>query len=128
MPILIFNYFWYHLTRKYIRNKDKSLISEVEIFHFGKKMTSEEVIAELDKKGYEPASIYELLEYAEKDWNGKDLVVALGSVWRDLRGHRRVPDLDGGSGRRGAAVPAAARHPVTKARCGIDTLRAAWKG
>lgn len=64
---------------------------DFKLFHFDRVMTSKEAIAEMKKEGYEPANIYELLNW--KDWNGKDFVVALGSGWRDPHGRRRVPYL-----------------------------------
>ena len=64
-----------------------------KIFKFDKNMISEEAIAEMDKEGYRPATIYELLEW---DWDGKDWIFALGSVWQDRSGDRRVPYLSRG--------------------------------
>lgn len=65
-----------------------------EIIHFDRNMTSDEAIAELDKKGLIPANLYELLEYAKDGWDGKDWIVALGSFWVLPDGHRYVPYLD----------------------------------
>ena len=64
---------------------------EYKIFHFNKLIESEKVIAEMKKEGYEPATLRDLLNW--KDWNEKDFVVALGSVWQDRDGYRIVPYL-----------------------------------
>ena len=70
----------------------------VEILHFDSLITeTEEVITQIEEKGYRPATIYELLIWAKDNWNGKDIIVALGSVWRGLRGGRSVPYLWSGS-------------------------------
>ena len=73
---------------------------KVKIFHFDRFISSEDVIKKMEKEEYQPANIYELLEYAEKDWNGKDTVVALDFVWCGLGG-RGVASLWGDSGGRG---------------------------
>ena len=52
----------------------------------------------MDKEGYNPANIYELLNW--KDWNSKDWVVALGSSCV-LGGGRQVAFLYGDGFRRG---------------------------
>lgn len=70
----------------------------VEIFRFDKVMTTDEVLKEIDTKGYEPAHLYELLEYAKKGWDRENFVVAIGSVWRDPSGRRSCAYL----GRRGS--------------------------
>jgi len=58
-----------------------------KLFHFGRYISSEDAIKEIQKEGYEPASIHELFEW--KYWNKKDTVIALGSVAK-LGGGRRV--------------------------------------
>ncbi len=62
-----------------------------KIFHFDKYMILEEIISEMDKEGFRPANVYELLSW--KDWSGEDLVIALGSVWQSRYGDRYVPYL-----------------------------------
>lgn len=64
--------------------------TESRLFYFGKNITSEEAITEINKEGFSPANLYELLAW--KDWNGTDTVIALGSVAKG-RGSRRVPGL-----------------------------------
>lgn len=51
---------------------------KVEIFKMDKDFTKEEAIDFLDKKGYRPANVDELLIWAEKEWDGKDYIVTLG--------------------------------------------------
>jgi hypothetical protein len=70
-----------------------------KIFHFGEYLTTEEVVSKLDKEGYQPANLAELLTY--KEWNGKDFVVALGSVWQNRSGGPGVVCLWSVVGRRG---------------------------
>lgn len=55
---------------------------EVAIFHFGKDISSEDAIALMDKAGFKPATIWDLLGLAVKEPNlqRKFQVVALGSV------------------------------------------------
>ena len=68
---------------------------ELVLFHFGRVMTSEQVIAEMDEAGYRPAPIEDLLSLGasypelQKDFP----VAALGSVWQSPVGHRYVPYL-----------------------------------
>jgi len=69
-----------------------------KLFHLNQNISSKDAIKEMRKEGYEPASLLELLEWTE--WNGTDVVVALGSV-AEVGGGRHVSCLDeDGSGRR----------------------------
>ena len=61
-----------------------------KLYHFDRHISSEDAIKEIEKDGYEPANLYELLNW--KDWNNKDIVVALGSVAK-VRGFRGVSCL-----------------------------------
>jgi hypothetical protein len=73
----------------------------VKLYHFGKDMSSEDVVSAMDKDGFRPATLRELLAYAVKnpDEQRKYPIVGLGSVWGH-GGHRSVPYLDlGGGGR-----------------------------
>ncbi len=65
---------------------------EYKLFSFNKIISSEEVIKEIKKEGFNPANIYELLLW--KNWNNNDWVIALGSV-TEVYGDRGVPYLDG---------------------------------
>ena len=75
---------------------------DTELIHFDYDISSENVVAELDKKGYRPATIHELLAFGAKYPNKQREfpIVALGSV-AGVGGDRRVAYLDGGGdGRR----------------------------
>lgn len=77
----------------------KEISKDYKVYNFDKIIEADEVIKEIGKDGYCAANIYELLEYAKKDWNGKDYIVALGSVG-SVDGDRNVACLyGGGSGR-----------------------------
>jgi hypothetical protein len=75
---------------------------EVEPVHLNRLMKTEEVLAELDRRGLRPATLPELLAFGEKhpDVQRKFPVVALGSVWAGPSGYRCVPCLSGYSGDR----------------------------
>lgn len=68
---------------------------ELKLFHFNKAMTSEDVIKEMDKQGYRPAELSELLALGAKhpDEQRKYPIIALGSVWRYWYGSRGVAYL-----------------------------------
>jgi len=71
--------------------KDKK---EVALFHFNKTMTSEDVIAEMKKDGYRPATIFELLALGvtQPELQRGFPIIALGSDCT-LVGGRRVAYL-----------------------------------
>lgn len=76
---------------------------ELKLFHFNKAMASEDVIKEMDKQGYRPAELPELLALGAKhpDEQKKYPIIALGSVWQDWDGGRYVAYLRlGGSERK----------------------------
>lgn len=73
---------------------------EYKEFHFGKTMTSENVIAEMNKKGFRPATTREQLKWAFKNWDGKSIIVALGQTWLDPGSERVVSVLHLGDGER----------------------------
>ena len=68
---------------------------EVVLFHFDKVMTSEQAITEMDKTGFRPATIEELLALGaqQPELQKQFPIVALGSVWRRPSGSRDVPCL-----------------------------------
>lgn len=74
----------------------------VELVHFDRSIGSGDALLELDKMGFRPATLPELLAFGEKypDVQLQFPIVALGSVWRGLRGPRRVASLWGDAGRR----------------------------
>lgn len=77
---------------------------EVELIHFNRSISSEEALKEMDKMGYRAAEAHELLAFGAKypDVQREFPIVALGSVWRRLRGYRRVVCLGRGDTGRGA--------------------------
>ena len=82
--------------------KDKK---EVALFHFNKTMTSEDVIAEMKKDGYRPATIFELLALGvtQPELQRGFPIIALGSDCT-LDGGRHVADLYGVAGGRGLGL------------------------
>jgi len=85
------------------------------LFHFSLNFSGEYAVGEMEKAGYRPATLAELLAYGKDKWDGRGLVVALGSVyWSDSRGgHNLVPILDGFMGSR---------------TLGISDFDGPWKG
>lgn len=75
--------------------------SEYKLFHFNRFISSEDAIKEIEKEGYSPANIYELLSWP--DWNGTDLVIGLGSSCV-VGGDRRVPGLGAWDSGRGLCL------------------------
>ena len=74
----------------------------VEIINFARYISTDGVLRELDRMGYRPAELHELLAFGEKypDVQREFPIVALGSVWRHRYGDRGVPYLRRhGSGR-----------------------------
>ena len=75
--------------------------SDPKIFHFSRNVSSEDVVKEMDKEGYEPAMIWDLLDFGAKnpEEQRKFPIVGLGSVG-EVGGHRYVPYLDGDNSER----------------------------
>ena len=72
---------------------------EFKLFHFDRHISSEDVVKEIEKEGYMPANLTELLSYSKDGWNNEDWIIALGSVAK-VSGDRGVPYLDrDGAGR-----------------------------
>lgn len=74
----------------------------VELIHLERYVSTEGALRELDKMGYRPAELHELLAFGEKypDVQREFPVVAPGSVWQYPGGARGVPCLfRHGSGR-----------------------------
>lgn len=76
----------------------KVIRSDFKLYHFNRYIESEEAIEEMEKEGYSPATVYELLSW--NGWDGKNLVVALGSV-AGVGGKRDAAYLDGSGSERG---------------------------
>ena len=76
---------------------------EFKLFYFDRKMSSEDAIKEMDKDGFRPATINELLAIgeAQPELQKQFPIVALGSLWRRAGGSRSVPVLSQGSSERG---------------------------
>jgi hypothetical protein len=88
--------------------QEKGLLNQViklkaKIFDFKKDISGEDVLKELDKEGYRPATLTELLALAEIDpeLQRQFAIVSLGSFWRDSYDERSAPCLRvGGSARK----------------------------
>jgi len=67
----------------------------IELIHFNRRTSSEEALQEMDKQGFRPATIEELLALgsAYPELQRKFPIAALGSVWQDPNGYRHVPCL-----------------------------------
>lgn len=79
---------------------EQPLRGRYELFTLDHPMKTAEIEAAMVAKGFLPANLYELLDYAKDGWNNKDWVFALGSGWVGSDGLRRVPGLGrDGSGR-----------------------------
>ena len=82
----------------------KRLLTDAKIFQFNRTISSEDAIKEMEKEGYKPANLRELLSWGAKNWNGQDFVVALGQAWRGPLGGRYVPCLGAWYGERGLGL------------------------
>lgn len=82
-----------------ITRRGKSKVA-VELIHFNRYISTDEALRELDRMGYRPAELNELLAFGEKypDVQRGFPVIALGSVWLSPDGSRCVSCLDDGSG------------------------------
>jgi hypothetical protein len=68
---------------------------EIILVRYGRRMTSEEVLCELEKEALRPAELPEFLAFGAEypEIQRQFSVVGLGSVWRDKKGYRNVPCL-----------------------------------
>ncbi len=68
---------------------------EIVLVRYDRRMTSEEVLSELDKEGLRPAELPEFLAFGAEypEVQRQFSVVGLGSVWRDRKGYHNVPCL-----------------------------------
>lgn len=89
-----------------------------KLFHFDKYISTEDATKEMEKEGYAPATLLELLQW--KDWNGSDWVVALGSATR-IDGSLSVPSLDEFGSERGLRLDRSA--VVWRAICRFLAVR-----
>jgi len=76
--------------------------TEIALFHFNKGMSTDAVLAELDKRGFRAATLPELLALGadQPELQRQFPIIALGSVWRDPIGIRCVAYLDGSGAER----------------------------
>lgn len=70
---------------------DVGIGHDFKVYDFKKTVSSDYAIKQMEKDGYRPANLRELLIWISANWNGLDLVVALGQIWRDSYGDRCVP-------------------------------------
>lgn len=54
--------------------------ADYKLFDFDYEISSVDAVSHIEKEGYNPATVSELLAYAKDGWDGEDWVVALGSV------------------------------------------------
>lgn len=105
--IAVGNYDWVNknITQEHFQVLSQGkLEKEVVLFHYEKSMTSKEAISRMDKEGFQPAVIEDLLALGEAhpDLQKQFPILALGSVWRCNRdvpylgwdGLRRYLNLD----------------------------------
>ena len=73
-----------------------------KLFHFNCDISSNDVISEMDKGGYRPATLMELLALGTlfPELQRQFPIVALGSAWRDVDNLRYVPFLGVDASRR----------------------------
>lgn len=93
------NYDWAHgaITSKRfpIQGQGRTNV-ELVLFHFNGQMTSTEVIAEMERQGYRPARIEQLLALgaAYPELQKEFHIICLGSVCQHPNGDRHVPCID----------------------------------
>lgn len=77
-----------------LKGKGKHELTAI-LFLFDRYIESDDAIVEMDKQGYRPATIEELLALGEKypKLPKEFPIIALGSVWRNPDGDRSVPYL-----------------------------------
>ena len=69
---------------------------EMKLIHFGRAISSQEALKEIDRMGYRPAELHEILAFGREypEVQRKFPIIGLASVWRDVRDDARVPYLD----------------------------------
>lgn len=65
---------------------------EFGLFRTNLNLQSYEVFAEMEKSGFRPATVKELLSYGEKNSENKGLIVGFGSVY-EINGYRYVCNI-----------------------------------
>ncbi len=69
--------------------------AEYKLFHFDRNISSDDAIREMEKEGFRPGVLAELLVLGETqpELQKQFPVVALGSIWQHSNGHRSVSIL-----------------------------------
>lgn len=70
---------------------------EAKLFHFDFPICSEDVIFEMEKNGYRPATLAELLSLGKRNldtWTEKAHIIALGSFWFNEFEEKRLACID----------------------------------
>lgn len=82
-------------AKRFLLSGTGKVAFEPKIFHFDRDISSENAIKEMEKDGFRPAKIEELLAYGAilPDEQRKHPIIALGSV-AEVGGVRHVPCLD----------------------------------
>ena len=73
----------------------KKVEVSAKLFHFNRNISSEDAISEMDKAGYRPATLMELLVlgFLFPELQKQFPIIALGSFWRNACDDRYVPYL-----------------------------------
>jgi hypothetical protein len=73
------------------------------LVHLGREATTDEILAEMKRRGLKPAAIEDFLAFGAKypDEQRKFPIVGLDFSWVDADGSRNFPYLDGSGGKRG---------------------------
>jgi hypothetical protein len=90
------------ITEKHFSVKPGQAEVSIELVHFDRVITTDDVLAELDRRGLRPATLPELLAFGAKypEKQREFPIVALASVWRRLFGFRNAPYLWGNADER----------------------------
>lgn len=80
----------------------------LELIHFNRAIDTNDVLKEIDARGYRPATIAELLALgaSQPELQRQFMIIALGSVYRDMFGNGEVVSLDGCISSRGLNLSA----------------------
>jgi hypothetical protein len=76
---------------------------EMKLIHFSRAISSKKALKELDRMGYRPAELHEILAFGRDhpEVQREFPIIGLASAWRGARGAARVPSLGGGGSGRG---------------------------
>lgn len=84
------------ITSEHFSTERKGIVEVfVELIHFNRNISTDKALAELDKMGYRPAELQELLALGEKypDLQREFPIIALGSDWQNPFGGRQCACL-----------------------------------